>query len=132
MPRLSPDGEQVAFVGNYDGNRDLYLVPVRDGLEVHHDGSAVWCSAVSAPAILDTCGSGDMVSVGVIDWMLSSGVSAESLDVTYLLEGVLAGQRLAAENCAFAGARGLFKQCGPAYAREVLRECPDRYSAASK
>ena len=103
-----------------------------DGLEVHHDGSAVWCSAVSAPAILDTCGSGDMVSVGVIDWMLSSGVSAESLDVTYLLEGVLAGQRLAAENCAFAGARGLFKQCGPAYAREVLRECPDRYSAASK
>jgi len=92
-----------------------------EGLEIRHDESAIWCSAVSAPSVLDTCGAGDMVSVGVIDWILSSGVNARNLDVTQLLQGVFAGQRLAAENCAFAGARGLFKQCGSAYAREVMR-----------
>lgn len=102
------------------------------GLEVHYDHSAIWCSAVDAPAVLDTCGSGDMVSVGMIDWMLSSGMRADDLSASVLLEGVFAGQRLAAENCAFAGARGLFKHCGPAYAREVLQERPPGYSAATR
>lgn len=101
------------------------------GLEVRHDDSAVWCSAVDAPSVLDTCGSGDMVSVGVIDWMLSSGIRADQLSASALIEGIVAGQRLAAENCAFAGARGLFKHCGPNYAREVLGE-PRAYSAATR
>ena len=102
------------------------------GLEVRHDDSAVWCSAISAPSVLDTCGSGDMVSVGVIDWMLASGIRAEELSASVLLKGIAAGQRLAAENCAFAGARGLFKHCGPSYAREVLQETSKDYSAATR
>lgn len=102
------------------------------GLEVRHNDSAVWCSAINAPSVLDTCGSGDMVSVGVIDWMLTSGIRAEELSASVLLEGVVAGQRLAAENCAFAGARGLFKHCGPGYAREVLQETSKGYSAATR
>lgn len=101
------------------------------GLEVRHDDNAFWCSAIAAPSVLDTCGSGDMVSVGVIDWMLSSGIRAEDLSAAALIDGILAGQRLAAENCAFAGARGLFKHCGPTYAREVLRESKI-YSAATR
>ena len=101
------------------------------GLEVSHEGHEVWCSAVNAPSVLDTCGSGDMVSVGVIDWMLSSGMRAGALSASTLIGGVVAGQRLAAENCAFAGARGLFKHCGPSYAREVLREAKP-YSAATR
>lgn len=101
------------------------------GLEVRYDDSAVWCSAVDAPSVLDTCGSGDMVSVGVIDWMLSSRIRADQLSASALIEGIVAGQRLAAENCAFAGARGLFKHCGPNYAREVLGE-PLAYSAATR
>lgn len=28
LPRFSPDGKTIAFIGNYDGNRDIYTVPV--------------------------------------------------------------------------------------------------------
>jgi fructokinase len=102
------------------------------GLEIRHNGGTMWCSAVSAPSVLDTCGSGDMVSVGVIDWMLTSGIQAKELSALSLVDGIIAGQRLAAENCAFAGARGLFKVCGSNYAREVLRKLPTGYSAATR
>lgn len=101
------------------------------GLEIRHEDQAVWCSAITAPSVLDTCGSGDMVSVGIIDWVLSSGIGAEELSTSVLIDGIVAGQRLAAENCAFAGARGLFKHCGPNYAREVLG-APVAYSAAAR
>src|SRR5256714_12069363 len=30
-PVLSPDGSQVAFAGDYDGNLDVYVVPVEGG-----------------------------------------------------------------------------------------------------
>lgn len=39
FPRFSPDGRTIAFVGNYDGNRDLYTIPVGGGIPVrvtHH------------------------------------------------------------------------------------------------
>jgi tricorn protease len=31
FPRFSPDGEKIAFSGNYDGNTDIYLVPAMGG-----------------------------------------------------------------------------------------------------
>jgi len=31
-PRFSPDGETVAFSGNYDGNVDIYAIPVNGGI----------------------------------------------------------------------------------------------------
>ena len=30
-PRFSPDGKQVAFTGRYDGNQDVYVIPVEGG-----------------------------------------------------------------------------------------------------
>jgi tricorn protease len=32
FPRFSPDGQTIAFNGNYDGNNDIYTVPVEGGI----------------------------------------------------------------------------------------------------
>ncbi|MDH3743806.1 MAG: PDZ domain-containing protein [Acidobacteriota bacterium] len=40
-PRFNPAGDTIAFMGNYDGNTDLYTVPVAGGLPsrlTHHPG----------------------------------------------------------------------------------------------
>ena len=92
------------------------------GLEVRHGKDAHWCSAMDAPVVIDTCGSGDMVSVGIIDWMISNRIGPDRLTAVNLIGGIVAGQRLAAENCAYAGARGLFRNLGANYVRSILRE----------
>ncbi len=45
-PRFSPDGKTIAFVGNYDGGRDLYTIAVGGGVPTrltHHPASEVLC-----------------------------------------------------------------------------------------
>jgi fructokinase len=90
------------------------------GLEVHQAANSTWCSAIQAPFVRDTCGSGDMVTVGVIDWLLEHG-SESAWTLENLVPGVVAGQTLAAANCAFPGARGLFSSRGADFARMVLQ-----------
>ncbi len=34
FPKFSPDGTQIAFTGNYDGNDDVYTMPVAGGIPV--------------------------------------------------------------------------------------------------
>ena len=92
-----------------------------DGLEVRQGSQSAWCAAVKAPVVRDTSGSGDMVSVGIIDWILTHhrrNTARPPLDA--FLPGVVAGQRLAAINCAYAGARGIFRHHGANCARSIL------------
>lgn len=45
-PRFSADGKSIAFIGNYDGNRDAYTIPVEGGAPVrvtHHPGVETLC-----------------------------------------------------------------------------------------
>jgi tricorn protease-like protein/C-terminal processing protease CtpA/Prc len=45
-PRFSADGEQIAFQGNYDGNRDLYVMPRAGGAPLrvtHHPSTETFC-----------------------------------------------------------------------------------------
>jgi len=46
FPRFSPDGSRLAFMGNYDGNRDLYVLPVLGGIaaRVTHHPATEWLS----------------------------------------------------------------------------------------
>lgn len=60
--------------------------------------------AIKAPRMADSCGSGDMVTAGLLFWLGTS----EIRDRQAFLQGIGKGQKLAAMNCAFVGARGLF------------------------
>src|SRR5881398_953340 len=33
-PKFSPDGKNIAFTGNYDGNSDVYVIPASGGVPV--------------------------------------------------------------------------------------------------
>lgn len=91
------------------------------GLSVRGASREVWCEAIPAPVVRDTCGSGDMVSVGLIDRLLSDKTrQAANCNFDRIMDGVVAGQRLAAANCAFPGARGLFERYGAMVARRIL------------
>lgn len=46
FPRFSPDGQRVAFIGNYDGNRDIYIIPTVGGAPLrvtHHPATETLC-----------------------------------------------------------------------------------------
>lgn len=46
FPKFSPDGQSIAFMSNYDGNLDLYTIPVTGGEPfrvTHHPSTEVFC-----------------------------------------------------------------------------------------
>ncbi len=71
-----------------------------------------------------------MVSVGVIDMLVSRQGWDEGGGFDQVVAGARAGQRLAAANCAFAGARGVFQKFGASAARTILDE-KGRYNSNS-
>ncbi len=95
------------------------------GLEISDATTKIWCEAEPATEVRDACGSGDMVSIGLIDRLLSETPPISELSAEHLLDGVKAGQRLAAENCAYEGARGLFRSRGAGFARSILSQVPE-------
>jgi fructokinase len=103
------------------------------GLELRHGGEIHHCAAAAADVVKDACGSGDMVTLGLIDTILQSGAAgASALSLETVLAGVQAGQRLAAANCAYVGARGLFRERGAAHARSILAATPSAGQAARR
>lgn len=92
------------------------------GLEVVKGGGHIWSEAVAIPDVKDTSGSGDMVSVGLINHLIETGETADTLTLLTVLKGVRAGQRLAAANCSYLGARGLFEHRSPQFAHSILLE----------
>ena len=93
----------------------------RSGLEVRHLGQSHHRDALDADVLRDSCGAGDMVTLGLIDTFITSGVAGPStLSLDIVIAGVEAGQRLAAANCAYIGARGLFRERGAQHARDIL------------
>jgi fructokinase len=61
--------------------------------------------AENPAAVVDSAGAGDAVSTGLICSLVSHGLS---LDLQ-LVKGLQGGQKLAAMNCSFVGARGIFR-----------------------
>lgn len=92
------------------------------GLEVIQGSNHVWSEAISIPEVRDTSGSGDMVSVGLINHLVETQQTAATVGLHTVLKGVRAGQRLAAANCSFLGARGLFEHASPQLAQSILHE----------
>ncbi|WP_454685348.1 PfkB family carbohydrate kinase [Ancylobacter moscoviensis] len=63
--------------------------------------------AISAPQFLDSCGSGDWCSAGLLAKIADAGLSGlKSATIEDLASALRYGQALAAWNCAFEGARG--------------------------
>lgn len=63
--------------------------------------------AISAPQLLDSCGSGDWCSAGLLSKIAGAGLSGlKSASIDNLTSALRYGQALAAWNCAFEGARG--------------------------
>ena len=54
-PRFSPDGETLAFVGNYDGARDIYTISVKGGVPqrlTYHPAGKILCDWTPDGALL--------------------------------------------------------------------------------
>jgi len=55
FPRFSDDGRTIAFIGNYDGNRDVYTMPVAGGVPTrvtHHPAPELVCGWTSDGRLL--------------------------------------------------------------------------------
>ena len=55
FPRFSADGNSIAFVGNYDGNTDIYTIPTVGGVAervTYHPGSETLCDWLPSNELL--------------------------------------------------------------------------------
>lgn len=65
------------------------------------------CPAFPAPSLVDTCGSGDWCTAGILALSAKQGLlGLKKMDAQGLSKALRYGQALAAWNCAFEGARG--------------------------
>lgn len=82
-------------------------------------GEVSWeCPAAPVHRLVDTCGAGDMVTVGVLHQLLNS---EEGISPADLQAGMTLGAKLAALNCGFVGARGMFLALGGQIVADGIR-----------
>lgn len=89
FPKFSPDGKTIAFVGNYEGNRDLYTIPA-DGAGVavrvtHHPGGETLCDWTpdGKDLIFYTTGLGGLTRQQQVFLVSASGGLPRQLPVPY-------------------------------------------------
>ncbi len=100
-PRFSRDGTRIAFVGNYDGNRDLYVLPATGGVPervTHHptvERLTDWTS--DGKLLFFAFGIGSYPRAAGIYTVASTGGMPEALPVPYGANGAISddGQWLA-------------------------------------
>lgn len=90
------------------------------GLTLTCSGMERFFPGFRAPRLVDSCGAGDMLTTGLLDRLLRRQPQARPWPAEDIVAGVELGQRLAALNCAFIGARGAFHALGAARIRSGL------------
>jgi fructokinase len=105
-------------------NSDVFQIVTcgASGLEVRRRGAVDVLPAYPADRVEDTSGSGDMVSVGLIDRLVAIGARASTITLEDVVSGVRAGQKLATANCAHVGARGIFRDSHARNVRAMLED----------
>lgn len=140
-PRLVQRAMRVAHVLKYSTDRvksvegvvgpeSAVLVEIQtlgsDGLRYRHRLGAKWSDwrslrAIPAPSLVDSCGSGDWCTAGLVDAIGRQGAAGlRSAGASGVREGLRKGQAMAAWNCAFLGARGgMYERTRASFHREV-------------
>ena len=93
-----------------------------EGLDVRTADAALHLPATPADPFVDASGSGDCVTTGALDAVVGGGMGHRRIDAPTLAAGIAAGQRLAAANCAHAGARGLYARTDRAGLRAIMAD----------
>ncbi len=94
-PRFSPDGATIAFAGNYDGNQDIYTVPVAGGVPqrlTHHPAPEYpsgWTP--DGRVIFTTNGHADLRRQSEILTVAATGGMPTRLPVPYGANGAISG-----------------------------------------
>jgi len=93
FPKFSPDGKAIAFSGNYDGNPDLYTIPVTGGVPVrvtHHPSRETLCGWMPCGRLLYyTSGQSGFEQMPKLYQVDSTGGMPEDLPVPYGAAGAI-------------------------------------------
>jgi fructokinase len=122
--KISADvGRDLEFAA---GEAPPYLIVThgRSGLSLMAAKQNLSFPGFTAPRLVDTCGSGDMVTTGLIHMLMRREARHHAIELSDVCNGLIVGQWLAAQNCAFIGARGLFHAFGAEMIRDALQSVP--------
>lgn len=93
FPKFSPDGKSIAFVGNYDGNYDIYTIPVSGGVPFrvtyHPTGEALRDWTHDGRLIYHAAGQGVYPRAAELWTVAASGGLPEKLPVPYGANGTI-------------------------------------------